>query len=822
MDFKASGSLNFQRSSPFLLLVPSLEHNSKVIGESLDLIKYIDSNFEGPSLLPDDPEKRKFAEELIAYSDTFVPEVYGSFKRDAQTLAGAQFDYLEKALHKFDDGPFFLGHEFSQVDIAYVPFIERFQIFLKEVFNYDITSGRLKLAKWIEEVNKLGGYEETKVFDPKRLVEYYKNRFLIYQYEEEEERSQKWKGFLDNQEESSQPHASEKLDVRTVDFEVRNQQQTFPVHVSQEEGDGSVGGDPVSDIKTESDFKRELPAYLSAKSCQAYTWAEIRASLSRIDHLMSFRVKKTPKTKVELSTGVHNHLATIKEPEESEEENVEERSVNEESGDGTNTSAEVGTAGSGVSPELSFPWKELEFLVRGGVPRDLRGEFNGFLTPKIRNNRVAKAQLIFQVWQAFVGVRARRLEKYYLDMLDPESDTGDGQENDESSLAEEKKRRSKESVHVPEKLRKQIEKDLPRTFPGHPALDEKGRNSLRRLLIAYARHNPDVGYCQAMNFFAGPAVVTTKDAGDAITLFQSLTGSTFDSSQLVLTACMGFLNVTEDRLLALREKHRPAVLAVTQERSMGGPVKKDPKGLASKLYSFKHDPESFITETKPEERSGDKKTGNKISDSNSNSTNLDEFLNSLNIDSHVDSLPGVQEQVVRLKVELCRTLEDKRAATLRAEELETALMEMVKEDNRRQLSARVLMRVEQEQKVTEDARIAAEQDVAAQKYALHVLQEKYEKAMASVTQMEKRVVMAESMLEATLQYESGQVKALSSPRSTRPDSPQGVPTKRGLLSFGLGWRDRNKAKPSNLNETKPADEGPEMSSTKTEANGQQE
>lgn len=108
---------------------------------------------------------------------------------------------------------------------------------------------------------------------------------------------------------------------------------------------------------------------------------------------------------------------------------------------------------------------------------------------------------------------------------------------------------------------------------------------------------------------------------------------------------MGFLNVTEDRLLALREKHRPAVLAVTEERSQGGPVRKDPKGLASKLYSFKHDPESFIKETKPEERPGDKKIGNKTSDSNSNSASLDEYLNNLNIDSHVDSLPDVQEQV---------------------------------------------------------------------------------------------------------------------------------------------------------------------------------
>lgn len=45
-----------------------------------------------------------------------------------------------------------------------------------------------------------------------------------------------------------------------------------------------------------------------------------------------------------------------------------------------------------------------------------------------------------------------------------------------------------------------------------------------------------------------------------------------------------------------------------------------------------------------------------------------------------------------------------------------------------------------------------------------IMQEKYDNAMASIAEMQKRVVMAESMLEATLQYESGQSKALSSPR----------------------------------------------------------
>lgn len=41
--------------------------------------------------------------------------------------------------------------------------------------------------------------------------------------------------------------------------------------------------------------------------------------------------------------------------------------------------------------------------------------------------------------------------------------------------------------------------DLPRTFPGHPALNENGRNSLRRVLSAYAVHNPSVGYCQVVS-----------------------------------------------------------------------------------------------------------------------------------------------------------------------------------------------------------------------------------------------------------------------------------------------------------------------------------
>ncbi|CAI0442926.1 unnamed protein product [Linum tenue] len=554
-------------------------------------------------------------------------------------------------------------------------------------------------------------------------------------------------------------------------------------------------------------------------------------------------------------------------------------------------------------------WKEeLEVLVRGGVPMALRGE----------------------LWQAFVGVKARRTDKYYQDLLALETKS----ENHVDVQSESDPKSSpRDSASGTEKWKGQIEKDLPRTFPGHPALDNDGRNALRRLLTAYARHNPSVGYCQAMNFFAalllllmpeenafwtlmgllddyfdgyyseemtesqvdqlifeelvrerfpklvnhldylgvqvawvtgpwflsifmnmlpwesvlrvwdvllfegnrvmlfrtalalmdlyGPALVTTKDAGDAVTLLQSLAGSTFDSSQLVLTASMGFQNVNETRLRELGNKHRPAVMAALEERTKGLQAWSDTKGLASKLYNFKHDTKSMLAE-------GRRQPNGELSRSESGSINSDDVLVTLTENGEIDSTPDLQDQVVWLKVELCKLLEEKRSALLRAEELETALMEMVKQDNRRQLSARaeqleqevselrkalaekeeqenamiqVLMRVEQEQKVTEDARRYAEQDASAQRYACQVLQEKYEEAMASLAEMEKRVVMAESMLEATLQYQSGQLKTVPSPRLLRSDSNQDpaqeTPTRKSGL-FGLGWRDKSKVSSPSL------------------------
>ena len=50
---------------------------------------------------------------------------------------------------------------------------------------------------------------------------------------------------------------------------------------------------------------------------------------------------------------------------------------------------------------------------------------------------------------------------------------------------------------------RQIDKDLHRTFGGVPEVrvpQQEATASLRNVLMAYAAHNPEVGYCQSMNF----------------------------------------------------------------------------------------------------------------------------------------------------------------------------------------------------------------------------------------------------------------------------------------------------------------------------------
>ena len=50
----------------------------------------------------------------------------------------------------------------------------------------------------------------------------------------------------------------------------------------------------------------------------------------------------------------------------------------------------------------------------------------------------------------------------------------------------------------------EIQKDIPRTFPDVPGFDDPaGQRRLMRILRSYCALDPEVGYCQGMNFVAG-------------------------------------------------------------------------------------------------------------------------------------------------------------------------------------------------------------------------------------------------------------------------------------------------------------------------------
>ncbi|KAG2541612.1 hypothetical protein PVAP13_9NG691500 [Panicum virgatum] len=158
---------------------PQGTHNNEIRGESLDLIRYIDSNFDGPARLPEDAAKKQFADELIAYADAFTKALYSPLMAhaDMSDEVVAALDKLEAALSKFNDGPFFLG-QFSLADIAYVTILERVQIYYSHLRNYDIAKGRPNLERFIEEMNKIDAYTQTKN-DPLFLLDLAKNHLKI-------------------------------------------------------------------------------------------------------------------------------------------------------------------------------------------------------------------------------------------------------------------------------------------------------------------------------------------------------------------------------------------------------------------------------------------------------------------------------------------------------------------------------------------------------------------------------------------------------------------------------------------------------------------
>lgn len=85
--------------------------------------------------------------------------------------------------------------------------------------------------------------------------------------------------------------------------------------------------------------------------------------------------------------------------------------------------------------------------------------------------------------------------------------------------------------------------DLHRTFPENIYFandaSESKQAALRNVLIAFAKHNPDIGYCQGLNYVVGMMLIVLKDEEKAFFLLEKLTKQILVGKSHILTINLG-------------------------------------------------------------------------------------------------------------------------------------------------------------------------------------------------------------------------------------------------------------------------------------------
>src|SRR5882672_2071409 len=123
--------------------------------ESNAINEYLDETVS-PQLHPKDPIKRAINRAWTDYVPTFASSVTGcayamteaDYEKAIAKIPEA-FDRLEKALEKQGSGPFFNGAEYSLVDSAYAPFLQRY-LFLDGIKKIGLMEKYPRVKAWTD------------------------------------------------------------------------------------------------------------------------------------------------------------------------------------------------------------------------------------------------------------------------------------------------------------------------------------------------------------------------------------------------------------------------------------------------------------------------------------------------------------------------------------------------------------------------------------------------------------------------------------------------------------------------------------------------
>ena len=140
--------------------VPVLRIDDRVsLFESNAIAEYLDETI-APRLHPEDAVARAVSRAWTDYVPTFASSVtgcaYAATEADYQKAVAKipeAFDRLEKALEKQGSGPLFNGAQYSLVDSAYAPFLQRY-FFLDRVKPLGVIENFPRLKAWAEALMK--------------------------------------------------------------------------------------------------------------------------------------------------------------------------------------------------------------------------------------------------------------------------------------------------------------------------------------------------------------------------------------------------------------------------------------------------------------------------------------------------------------------------------------------------------------------------------------------------------------------------------------------------------------------------------------------
>ena len=154
-------------------LVPVLEHEGRVVVDSMQIVRYLEQRFPDPPLYPAEPARRA---EMLVFIEWFnevwkrppnlIAEALEQGSPDAtevERLGARMRGWLDLFESLLDGRPYLMGEDFSAADCAAFPFLkyalgrdpdddELFHRVLEERLRLD--GGHPRLAEWIRRVDE--------------------------------------------------------------------------------------------------------------------------------------------------------------------------------------------------------------------------------------------------------------------------------------------------------------------------------------------------------------------------------------------------------------------------------------------------------------------------------------------------------------------------------------------------------------------------------------------------------------------------------------------------------------------------------------------